>query len=161
MPDTSPAFAFTIGELRKDPDINLRDLRDRARLHDIVVHPVVYARAKVALGLIPPKPRARRRRRDAEEESAASTAPANLRPAEPARTASPSEPGARPAMSRQPERGRSGRHPVPDGASAARVEAAIGEFLRVAAERHRYRATLLEIRELIADSQARRAGARS
>ena len=63
VPRTSALTAFCIEQLRLNPDVTLPDLRARALLEGILIHPAVFHRARATLGLAParlrrPRPKA-------------------------------------------------------------------------------------------------------
>ena len=73
MPRESSLTAFCIEQLRLNPDLTLPDLRARAYLEGIAVHPAAFHRAKTSLGLAPTRLR-RPRRQHAPDTATAPTA---------------------------------------------------------------------------------------
>lgn len=61
MPRTSALTDFCVEQLRLNPDLTLPDLRARAVLEGIIVHPVAFHRARASLGLEPVRMRRGRR----------------------------------------------------------------------------------------------------
>ena len=54
---TSPAMDFIIAQLKKEPTVEYRTVKDRADERGMTIYPIMYGRAKALLGLVPTRPR--------------------------------------------------------------------------------------------------------
>lgn len=55
--EPSPAYAFAVEALRSNPDATFEQLKARAQLENVSLHPIVYGLAKKHLGLAQPRPK--------------------------------------------------------------------------------------------------------
>lgn len=53
----SPAFAYTVERLKRNPNATYADIRDRAAKKHLAIPAVVYGRVKLHLGLVKAKPK--------------------------------------------------------------------------------------------------------
>ena len=70
---TSPAMDFIVAQLKKEPTVEYRTVKDRADRKGMTIYPIMYGRAKAMLGLVPTRPRKSRSRKKGPSASRKTT----------------------------------------------------------------------------------------
>ena len=143
----SPALAFTLDRVRMNPDITFLEVRDAAKLADLVIYPIVFAKARSMLGLGPAVQRRRRIQLEPVAEQpptpdhAVAVGPPVAVPAEPS-------PISAPAVEMPAKAARKPRLSSAPSASLA-LDELVAYVQSVVEERDRLRAALEEIRRVV------------
>ncbi|MEM7203820.1 MAG: hypothetical protein AAF628_26390 [Planctomycetota bacterium] len=124
---SSPAMEFVIGQLRRDPNIEYRVVKEAAAAEGLTLYPIVYGRAKALLGLVEVAPRGTAKKAAARRNSLAKIGGNH---------------GRRPRSAGANDR---------SGSPLASLEAMIEDMRDVQDQRDRYRSALDEIARILDD----------
>ena len=61
--NTKPGYDFIVASLKKDKNASYADIAAAAKKKSLAVYPIMYGRAKAALGLVPSKPRGSKKKK--------------------------------------------------------------------------------------------------
>ncbi len=61
--NTKPGYDFIVASLKKDKKVSYADIAAAAKKKGLAVYPIMYGRAKAALGLVPSKPRGSKKKK--------------------------------------------------------------------------------------------------
>lgn len=125
----SPAYELALRMLEKNKDVSYADVRAAAQKKGLSIFPIVYGRAKKALGLV--------------DTSAAKKKVGKKKVGRPAKAAAPAMVGG--VVKRGP--GRPRKNPVVS--ASAGIDSVIEAMRSNEAERERFRDVLVQIRDLI------------
>ena len=137
--EPSPAYAFAVEALRSNPDASFEQLKARAHLENVSLHPIVYGLAKKHLGLAQPKPKRRK---------------PELEPAPMPRPPQAHEHAPQPMTgwrneSAAPPRRAGGSGGAGAGSSGAGIDSVVGQLQHLVEEHARMREAMLRIKQIV------------